>query len=176
MWQSMRKFIFLLLVVGLALVGYRFVIQPAQKSLKDTQDRLQVNRMKLAEFEQTTNAALDLARQLEQLREAIHFFEEKLPPTSEIHKVLEQVTLIAQRQGLNPKSIRTLGQKPNSGYVEQPLEIKLEGDFTAFYSFLLEIEKMPRIMKVRKLDVNKTHQLEGQITTDCIVSIFFQNV
>ncbi|MCF7975335.1 MAG: type 4a pilus biogenesis protein PilO [Phycisphaerae bacterium] len=176
MWQSLRKFVFLLLVVGLALVGYQFVIRPAQQSLCESQERLEINRMKLTEFERTTNAALDLTTQLEQLQTAITFFEEKLPPTSEIHKVLEQITLIAQKQGLHPKSIRTLGQKQNSGYVEQPLEMKFEGNFTAFYSFLLEIEKMPRIMKVRKLEVDKTTQLDGQINTDCIVSIFFQNV
>ena len=176
MCQPLRKIVFLMLVVGLAWVGHRFVIRPAQQSLCESKDRLKLNRMKLSEFEKTTNTAADLTKQLEQLRDAITFFEQKLSPTSEIYSVLEQITLIAQKQGLNPKSIRTLGQKQNSGYIEQPLEMKLEGNFSAFYSFLLEIEKMPRIMKVRKLDVNKTRQLDGQISTDCIVSIFFQNV
>jgi Tfp pilus assembly protein PilO len=176
MWKSVRKFVFLMLVVGLALVGYQFVIRPAQESLRESQERLEMNRMKLSEFEKATNVALDLTTQLQQLQNAVEFFEQKLPPTSEIHKVLEQITLIAQKQGLNPKSIRTLGKKQNSGYVEQPLEMKFEGNFKAFYSFLLEVEKMQRIMKVRKLEVNKTNQLEGQISTDCIMSIFFQNV
>jgi type IV pilus assembly protein PilO len=176
MWQPLRKLVFLILVVGLAWAGHQYVIRPAQQSLCESKDRLKLNRMKLSEFEKTTNTAADLTKQLEQLRDAITFFEKKLPPTSEIYSVLEQITLIAQKQGLNPKSIRTLGQKQNSGYIEQPLEMKFEGNFTAFYSFLLEIEKMPRIMKVRKLDVNKTRQLEGQISSDCIVSIFFQNV
>lgn len=176
MWQPLRKVVFLMLVVGLAWVGYRFVIDPAQRSLCESKERLKLNRMKLSEFEKTTDVASDLTKQLGQLRDAIAFFEQKLPPTSEIYSVLEQITLIAQKRGLNPKSIRTLGQKQNSGYIEQPLEMKFEGNFTAFYAFLLEIEKMPRIMKVRKLDVNKTRQLEGQISTDCIVSIFFQNV
>lgn len=176
MWQPLRKLVFLILVVGLAWAGHQYVIRPAQQSLCESKDRLKLNRMKLSEFEKTTNTAADLTKQLEQLRDAITFFEQKLPPTSEIYSVLEQITLIAQKQGLNPKSIRTLGQKKNSGYIEQPLEMKFEGNFTAFYSFLLEIEKMPRIMKVRKLDVNKTRQLEGQISSDCIVSIFFQNV
>jgi type IV pilus assembly protein PilO len=176
MWQPLRKLVFLILVVGLAWAGHQYVIRPAQQSLCESKDRLKLNRMKLSEFEKTTNTAADLTKQLEQLRDAITFFEQKLPPTSEIYSVLEQITLIAQKQGLNPKSIRTLGQKQNSGYIEQPLEMKFEGNFTAFYSFLLEIEKMPRIMKVRKLDVNKTRQIEGQISSDCIVSIFFQNV
>ena len=51
----------------------------------------------------------------------------------------------------------------------------LEGNFNAFYSFLLELEKLPRIMKLRKLNVGKQKAQDGQIVADCIVSIFFQN-
>ena len=73
-----------------------------------------------------------------------------------------------------PKTIRTLARKSNSGYVEQPLLMELEGDFPAFYSFLLEMEKLPRIMKVRKLDLSKKNKLEGEIVAKCVVSVFFQ--
>jgi len=104
----------------------------------------------------------------------VAFFESKLPPTNEIHKVLEKVTVIAQKQGLKPKTIRTLNRKLNSGYVEQPLIMELEGNFRSFYSFLLEMEKLPRIMKVRKLDLSKKSKLEGQISAKCVVSVFFQ--
>ena len=129
----------------------------------------------LAKFEEAASAADDLAKQLEKLQEAIEFFESKLPPTSQIHEVLEQVTVIAQKEGLKPKTIRTLTTKDNSGYVEQPLKMQLEGNFSSFYSFLLELEKLPRIMKIRELKLEKRSDDEGQIAADFIVSIFFQN-
>lgn len=176
MWSSMRKFVFFALVAGLSLVGNHFMIKPANEGLKASKQRLQANMVRLSEFEKATSAAESLSRQLEELEEAVYFFEQKLPPTSEIHKVLEQVTIIAQKQGLKPKHIKTLNRKQNSGYVEQPLRMTLQGDFTAFYSFLLEMEKLPRIMKVRMLDVDKLKQHEGGITADCTVSIFFQHV
>ncbi len=129
----------------------------------------------LTKFEEATAAAEDLNKQLEKLQEAIQFFESKLPPTSQIHEVLEQVTVIAQKQGLKPKTIRTLAKKDNSGYVEQPLKMELEGNFSSFYSFLLEIEKLPRIMKLRELDLKKKNSFEGEISANFIISIFFQN-
>lgn len=175
MWSSMRKFVFFALVAGLSLVGNHFMIQPANKGLDASKERLKANMVRLSEFEKATSAAQSLSKQLEQLEEAVYFFEQKLPPTSEIHKVLEQVTLIAQKQGLHPKQIKTLNRKQNSGYVEQPLRMTLEGDFTAFYSFLLEMEKLPRIMKVRMLEVDKVKGQEGGVSADCIVSIFFQH-
>jgi Tfp pilus assembly protein PilO len=82
---------------------------------------------RLAEFERATTAAEDLSKQVEMLQQAVAFFESKLPPTSEIDKVLRDVSVIGEKQGLKPKTIRTLKRMDNSGYVEQPLKMELVG-------------------------------------------------
>jgi len=175
MTGGFRKAVFFILLLGIAVVGYQYMIKPANRHLARAKERVEAKLAKLSEFEKTTIEASDLTKQLEQLQEAFRFFESKLPPTSEIHKVLEQVTVIAQKQGLKPKTIRTLQKKDNSGYVEQPLQMELEGNFNSFYSFLLELEKLPRITKIRQLELDKQKEIEGQVTADFIVSIFFQN-
>jgi len=175
MTSGLRKAVFFILLLGMAVVGYQYMIKPANRHLADAKARVETKLAKLTEFEKTTAAAEDLTKQLEQLQEAVKFFESKLPPTSEIYKVLEQVTVIAQKQGLKPKTIRTLEKKDNSGYIEQPLKMELEGNFNSFYSFLLELEKLPRITKIRELQLNKQTENEGQIVADFVVSIFFQN-
>jgi type IV pilus assembly protein PilO len=175
MTSNLRKLVFFIIVVGVALVAYQYMIKPANEDLSKTKDRLRQSQEKLQEFEKATAAAEGLSQQLEQLQEAIQFFEKKLPPTSEIHTVLKNVTVIAQKQGLRPTDIRTLKQKDNSGYVEQPLQMQLVGNFNSFYAFLLDLEKLPRIMKIRQLRLEKSKKQEGQITADMVVSIFFQN-
>ncbi len=176
MTSGIRKAIFFVLLLGVSAAGYQYMIQPANQKLAEARQHVSGQRAKLAEFEEATIKAEDLNKQLSQLEEAVRFFESKLPPTSEIHKVLEQVTVIVQKQGLEPKTIRTLPRKEdNSGYVEQPLKMELVGNFNAFYSFLLEIEKLPRIMKIRELKLEKDKEGDGEVTADFIVSIFFQN-
>jgi type IV pilus assembly protein PilO len=175
MTSGLRKAVFFALLLGVAVVGYQYMIKPANKNLAEAKSRVDAKLAKLAEFEKATAAAEDLTKQLTQLQQAIEFFESKLPPTSQIYQVLEQVTVIAQKEGLKPKTIRTLAQKDNNGYIEQPLKMELEGDFNSFYSFLLELEKLPRIMKIRELKLDKQANGEGQIAADFIVSIFFQN-
>lgn len=175
MASNLRKVVFFVLLLGVAYVAYRFMIKPANKHLAQQKARVQSKLAKLNEIERATTAADSLSKQLEELQEAVQFFESKLPPKSEIYKVLEQVTIIAQKQGLKPKTIRTLNKKNNSGYIEQPLKMELEGNFNSFYSFLLELEKLPRIMKIRELALKKLTDEEGQIATDFVVSIFFQN-
>jgi len=175
MASGLRKIVFFVLLVGVAWAAYQYMIKPANKHLAEARERLERKLTKLSEFEKAVATAEDLTKQLEQLQEAIEFFESKLPPKSQIHEVLEQVTVIAQKQGLKPKTIRSFKKKDNSGYIEQPLKMELVGNFTSFYSFLLELEKLPRIMKIRELELKKQTKQEGQIAADFIVSIFFQS-
>jgi type IV pilus assembly protein PilO len=175
MTGNFRKVVFFVLILGVAVVGYQYMIKPANTHLAEVKSRVDTKFAQLAKFQQATAAAEDLTKQLEQLQEAIGFFESRLPPKSQIHEVLEQVTVIAQKEGLKPKTIRTLTEKDNSGYIEQPLKMELEGNFNSFYSFLLELENLPRIMKIRELKLKKQNTDEGKIAADFIVSIFFQN-
>ena len=175
MTSGFRKIVFTGILFGVSIFGYQYMIKPANKNLADTKGRLETKLSQLSKFGKAATAAEDLTKQLEELEEAIKFFENKLPPTSQIHEVLEQVTVIAQKQGLKSKTFRTLRQKNNSGYVEQPLRMELVGNFSSFYSFLLELEKLPRIIKIRELKLDKKTINEGQIAADFILSIFFQN-
>jgi type IV pilus assembly protein PilO len=175
MTGNFRKVVFFVLILGVAVVGYRYMIKPANAHLAEVKSRVDTKFAQLAKFQQATAAAEDLTKQLVQLEEAVGFFESRLPPKSQIHEVLEQVTVIAQKEGLEPKTIRTLKEKDNNGYIEQPLKMELVGNFSSFYSFLLELENLPRIMKIRELKLEKQKTDEGQIGADFIVSIFFQN-
>jgi type IV pilus assembly protein PilO len=175
MTGNFRKLVFFVLLLGVAVAGYQYMIKPANQHLAEVKGRVDTKFAQLSKFQQATAAAEDLSKQLDQLEEAIGFFESRLPPKSQIHEVLEQVTVIAQKEGLKPKTIRTLKDKDNNGYIEQPLRMELEGNFSSFYSFLLELENLPRIMKIRELNLEKQKTDEGGIAADFIVSIFFQN-
>ena len=171
--SDLRKAVLLVLMLGVTYLAYRYMIKPANTGLAEQKARVQTKLDKLAEIEKASSAAKDLSKQLEQVQEGIEYFESKLPPKSKIHKVLEQVTVIAQKQGLQPKTIRTMKKKNNNGYMEQPLRMELIGDFNSFYSFLLELEELDRIMKIRELKLEKLS--ESEIKADFVVSVFFQN-
>ena len=174
MSSSMRHVIFLVLILGMAYVSWAYMIKPANEHLTQQRAKMEVQRAKLQELEQATVAAEDLSQQLTKIEAAIAVFESKLPPSSEIHTVLENVTLIAQRHGLTPKTIRTLKNEENRGYIEQPLEMELDGNFNAYYAFLLELEKLDRITKIRELTLKKKSKQEGQTEAKFVTSIFFQ--
>lgn len=173
--SGLRKLVFFVLLSGVVCVAYQFMIKPANIHAAEQKSRIRSKTAKLTEFEKATAKAENLSMQLEQLEEAIVFFESKLPSTSEIDKVLQDITVIGEKHGLKSKRVVTQKNKNNSGYVEQPLKMELEGDFNSFYSFLLELEKLPRIMKIRELKLKKQAKKEGEIKANFIVSVFFQS-
>lgn len=175
MISGLRKIVFFVLLVGLAYVSHTYMIKPANQHLIQERARVEQKLAKLQELERATTTAESLTKQLEQMAEAMQYFESKLPPTSEIYTVLENVTIIAQRRGLIPKTIRTLKREENSGYIEQPLKMELHGDFNSYYSFLLDLEKLDRITKIRQLSLKKKLKREGQIEATFVISIFFQD-
>ena len=176
MTSGLRKVVFFILVLGVSYIAYRYMIKPANRNLAQQRARVQTKMDKLAELKKATAAANDLSRQLEQLQEAIEFFESRLPTTEEMDDVLQDVTMIGEKQGVQRKRIRRMEKKENNtGYVEQPLEMELEGNFNSFYSFLLELEELPRIMKIREIKLEKESDKEGVVSADFVISIFFQD-
>ena len=169
-----RKFVFFLLLLGLSYIAYVYMIAPANRRLASKRASLDGKLMKLSEFERANAKVESLSKQMSELEEAIEFFETQLPPTSEIDNVLKQLTVIAQKANLRPKTIRTLQQKNNSGYVEQVLKMEVVGDFPSFYTFLLSVEKLSRIIKTRELRLDKKGS-DSDISADFIMSVFFQN-
>ena len=172
--SSLRYLIFFILIAGMGYVSWAYMIKPANKNLEQERAKVQTMTAKLEELERATAAAKDLSIQLKKIEEAIQAFESKLPPSSEIHTVLQDVTLIAQRHGLTPKSIRTNKNQNNRGYIEQPIAMELTGDFNSYYAFLLEVEQLDRITKIRELELKKAEK-EGQTEATFVMSIFFQN-
>ncbi len=175
MTSGIRKLLFFVMLVGITYSAYHFMIKPANANLVTQKKQLDAKLAKLEEFEKATAKADNLNDQIKQLEEAVSFFESRLPPKSQIYNVLEQVTLIAQEKGLKPKTIKTMAEKNNSGYIEQPLKMELVGNFGSFYSFLLDLEKLPRIVKIRDLKLKGKATNDSEISADFVLSIFFQN-
>lgn len=75
MTSKLRKILFLVLLIGIAPVSYRYMIKPANERMAKQQEHIQGKLAKLARFEKATSAASSLNEQLKQLEEAIVFFE-----------------------------------------------------------------------------------------------------
>ena len=173
--SNVRKIVFFIMTVGMASASYVYMIKPANRDLAIQKQKLSQKQSKLREFERAPAVLEDINMQLTRLEKSISILEGKLPPKSEIHTVLEDLTLVAQKNGLTPKTIRTLIQKSNNGYIEQPIKVELTGDFNSYYSFLLSLEKLDRITKIREMIIKNDPKEDGVMKASFVISVFFQS-
>ncbi len=168
-----RELLFLLLLLAVPMGAYMWIFKPANAHIEQQRQEIDAKTQKLASLRKALVGIKDLNDEVKKLREAVDFFEAKLPKHHEIHRVLEQVTKIAERHRLDTRLFKTLKPHPLAAYSEQPIELEVAGNFNAYYQFLLELEKLPRITKVKNMDLAKNKDDEGHMEATMNVSIYF---
>lgn len=89
-------------------------------------------------------------------------------------KILREVWQLAEANQLQTKTVKPSKSERGPSYSEQPIEMSLSGDFTGFYSFLLQLEKLPRITRLGKMNLQKISDHDGHMTAQLTLSIFFE--
>lgn len=160
----------------LALLGccYFFLFKPANEHREALRSEIREKQQELDDLRRATAGVKDLETRIDDLHRAITFFESKLPHEKEMDKVLKEVWKLAESNALQARRIRTLRSTKAAGYSEQPIELAIAGDFAGFYQFLLQMEKLPRIVRVRTMDLQKITDREGSMEARIEISIFFE--
>lgn len=171
---GIRELIFVSAMIGLLILVYLSVFVPSNKRLTDTEKKTVTMRTKLVNLSQATAGIDDLGSKIDELQLAIDFFEKKLPAEKEFDKILKEVSQMAEANSLQTKTVKTLKSERGPNYSEQPISMTLSGDFTGFYAFLLQLEKLPRITRVSQMKLEKINDREGEMTAQLTLSIFFE--
>jgi Tfp pilus assembly protein PilO len=160
-------------VVLAGAVGF-FAIYPMTRSMRNDLAVVAERRASLAKLQEVTQRITNLQQEVQRLEGALRFFDSRLPAQTEIDVILREVWLIAESKALTPRSVRT--KKPESGprCNTQPITMAFEGPFDSFYQFLLGLEQLPRITKVREISIQKSPTQEGNILVDMTMDIFFE--
>jgi type IV pilus assembly protein PilO len=160
----------------LALLGssYFFVFKRMNEHCTAVQQEIRSKQKALIEFRQSTAGVEDLDNRIGQLQKAIDFFNSKLPQEREVDTVLKEVWQITQDNSLQTRTVKTLPSERSASVSEQPIEMTLSGDFKGFYSFLLKLEKMPRLTRVTQMNLQKINEHDGEMQAKVTLSIFFE--
>jgi type IV pilus assembly protein PilO len=169
-----RELLFVLLMVGLLVCTYQFVFEKANAKRNALRKDMEDKRAKLADLQQATTGINDMSRKIEELQQAILFFESKLPQEKEMDKILKEIWQMAEANSLQTRTVRTLKTEKAAGYSELPIQMSLSGNFTGFYSFLLQLERLPRITRVTQMSLQRIDDHDGDMQAQMTMSIFFE--
>ena len=171
---GVRELIFVAVMLGLLGSSYFLVFNKANEKRVAVQAEIDRKQKELAELEMATSGTADLKRKIEDLQKAISIVEDKLPQEREIDKVLKEVWQMAEANKLEQRTIKTLKSQRANNYNEQPIEMSLAGDFEGFYVYLQQLEKLPRLTRVTKMELTKMDDRDGAMEAKLTLSIFFE--
>ncbi|MCC6659916.1 MAG: type 4a pilus biogenesis protein PilO [Phycisphaerales bacterium] len=171
---GIREFILLGVLLALPLAAYWLVFRPQNAEIAQARQEIEHKRELLDKLKQTTAQNASLEKANEEIRSSITAIEARLPSNKEVDAVVRQVSDLAVQAGLDSPAIESDKPVEASMYMEQPLKMKMTGNFNGFYDFLVKLEQLPRITRVPDLHLTRSTDTDGFMKADFVLSIYFQ--
>jgi type IV pilus assembly protein PilO len=171
---GLREILMVKVMIGLLAGTWFLILAPnAERRVSMIKDKAD-KQTALVNLRSSTAGIDDLGHKIDELQRAIAFFESKLPQEKEVDKILKEVWQMAEQNALTTRTVKTQKSERGPNYSEQPITMALSGDFNGFYSFLLALEKLPRITRVTQMKLEKIQERDGSMTAQLTLSIFFE--
>ena len=171
---GVRELLFVAVMLGLLASSYFLVFSKANQKRLALVGEIDRKQKALADLERARVGIDDVRKKIDDLQQAITFFEGKLPESREMDKVLKDVTKLATDNGLEQRTFKTGKSQRAANYSEQPIEMTLAGDFEGFYVYLQQLERFERLTRVTKMDLLKMNERDGAMEAKVTLSIFFE--
>jgi type IV pilus assembly protein PilO len=152
---GLRELIFFAVLLAVPVASFIYVFKPRNEEIKVAQAEIEVKQTKLGQLREMTDKIDDIGLAIERGQQSIEKIEAKLPSEQHVEGILEQVWNIARKNGLAVKKVESDKHVPAALYMELPLKMQIEGEFDGFYEFLLEVEKLERITRIRKMRLER---------------------
>jgi type IV pilus assembly protein PilO len=175
MQMGFREVLLLAALLALPLCAYWLVFRPQNEEIGQAKREIEHKRQMLDKLQATTARNDDLQRANEEIRRNIHSIEARLPTNKEVDSVVRQVSELAIEVGLEPPNIESDRPVAAAMYMEQPLKMRINGNFNAFYEFLVRLEQLPRITRLPDMKTTRAREADGHMMADFTLSIYFQS-
>ena len=177
---GIRELIFMIVLLAVPLASYMYVFKPRNEEIRQARQEVEVKQARLNRLREVSSRIDDVESAIRQGEIAIDVIESKLPSKQDVEVILEDIWKITKKHRLAVKSIKNEKQLSSATYKEQPLRVTIEGSFTGFYEFLLELEKLDRITRVHHLKIMRmsagrggSSAARGAIKAEFTLSIYF---
>ena len=109
----------------------------------------------LVRLDQLTDEVGDVRTAIDEAELRLADFRQNIPDANEVDDMLAEIHRIGERNALGISSIRALNRTETQGYAEIPLSLEIDGSFRGLYRFLIDLERLPRITRVRELKLER---------------------
>lgn len=96
-----------------------------------------------------------------------------LPDTADVPVFMRSMTELSQRTNLSSFKWMPQSAKPQAMCREMPISLQFSGNFDDVAGFLLQAEEMPRLMRLRRLQVKRKDDQNGVVDVELVLNIYY---
>ncbi len=171
---GMRQVLFVGTLLAVPLVAYFMVFKPRNAEIGLANAEIADKRKTLENLEKVRKRISDFETAIDQSQQAISDIEAKLPTEQGVDEVLRQTSEIAATHGLAVTLVQPQAKVPASRYMELPINFELTGNFDGFYEFLLDLEDLQRLIRLKNLTMERAEDdADGKMTAAFTLSVYF---
>jgi len=167
---GLRQLFFLSATLAMAACAYFYGIGSAGEQRELLRADIAAKQKSIAELHESTAGVDQLQQKIADLHRSIDQFQSKLPQPDQVQPLLGQLSRMAAANSLRTQSMKSLAPLSADTYRALPVEIALAGDFNGFYAFLLQVEKLPRLMRITKMKLQPSP--DGDVQAQLTLSIY----
>ncbi len=164
------------LAAAIAVMAIAFVLfsyRPRTGRLEALQARIAMDQRELNANQSRVTTLPAVALEVDRLRVSLEHFDRRLPRQPELAEFLRNVNQISRQTSLQKMSVRQEAPQRMELFSEQPIVMRFEGDFQEVWSFLRQIETLPRLTRVRSVRLKSLDSKLGTVDVEVALSIFF---
>ncbi|MCP4798038.1 MAG: type 4a pilus biogenesis protein PilO [Phycisphaeraceae bacterium] len=152
---GIREMIFLLVLAAIPVAAWFFVFEPRNQDIEQSRREIAQMETTLVRLDQLTDEVGDVRTAIDEAELRLADFRQNIPDANEVDDMLAEIHRIGERNALGISSIRALNRTETQGYAEIPLSLEIDGSFRGLYRFLIDLERLPRITRVRDLKLER---------------------
>ncbi len=133
--------------------------------LQEEYEKISADLMKA---KQTASRLPQVKAEYEQLTGSWEEAKSLLPTEKEMAGLLSQVTVAGQRSGVEFLLFQPRAPAPREIYMENPIEVSVQGSYHDIGTFLGRLSNLPRIVNVKSIDLKNVSNPSGSELPDVV--------
>jgi len=174
-WPTSQKIVvWILILVGVALVFYISLIKSKQDELKGLEANLNDLRTQIEENRKIADNLPKLMKEYNQLNDELTRALTELPNQKEIPTLLTSITSAGKGSGLDFLVFRPKPEVAKDFYAEVPVDITVYGSYFSVARFFTAVSDMPRIVNISNVAFSDISNKSGSTTmkVTCLATTF----
>jgi Tfp pilus assembly protein PilO len=160
------------LLIGFLFVSYR----PRNNALDQLRARIASDQRELNANQSRVTTLPAVALEVDRLRVSLENFDRRLPRQPELADFLKNINQLSRQTALQKLSVRQEAPLRLDLFSEQPIVMRFEGDFQEVWSFLRQIETLPRLTRVRSVQLKGLDSKLGTVDVQLALNIYFTDM